>query len=306
MKPTEILAALPEWANATPETLLASPAWAMPCRLGEEACSMRLGGVHAVDTLDLEIKLQDAPHVLGIPDSARFPELHALWAARSEVPEPILLALVEKECGPLLQLIENAARRQLKLVGLAPAATEEERPRLHVQVCPEGGAEPLCFSLTPSEDLAVAWGQLRLIDTNHPSIRAMELEAVRELAVIAMPPSDLSTIAPGDALLLPELASGQAQLRLVVAGLFAVRGADVSAWNDDGLPRVVAAETERISLGDLFDRMAEDAAVPASEPLAEDSHLRMVKGGQILAEGRLGRIASQPAFIIDTAGPAAR
>ena len=45
MKPLEILSALPKWANAAPESLLDSPAWAMPCRLGDASATLRAAEV---------------------------------------------------------------------------------------------------------------------------------------------------------------------------------------------------------------------------------------------------------------------
>ena len=119
MKPHEILSMLPQWADAAPEALLDSPAWAMPCRLGEDSTALRAADVKPCDTLNLAVLLDGERHVLSIADSPRFADIHALWPSRADVPEPILLALVEKECGPLLQLVENAVRRQLKIEGLA-------------------------------------------------------------------------------------------------------------------------------------------------------------------------------------------
>ena len=110
MKPLEILSELPQWAKATANNLLASPAWAMPCRLGEQNCTMRLDALRPSETLDLLVRLGAEEHVLGLCDSENLGELHAVWPTRAEVPEPVLLALVEKECGMLLQLIENAVR----------------------------------------------------------------------------------------------------------------------------------------------------------------------------------------------------
>ena len=45
MKPIDVLSALPKWAGATPREIISSPAWAMPCKLGETRCTMRLGAV---------------------------------------------------------------------------------------------------------------------------------------------------------------------------------------------------------------------------------------------------------------------
>ena len=108
MKPHEILSMLPQWADAAPEALLDSPAWAMPCRLGEDSTVLRTADVRPGDTLNLAVLLDGERHVLSIADSPRFADIHALWPSRADVPEPILLALVEKECGPLLQLVDSS------------------------------------------------------------------------------------------------------------------------------------------------------------------------------------------------------
>ena len=122
MKPHEILAALPLAASAPPSRILDSPAFAMPCRYGEESATLRPAAVRPADTLSLSLLFGDVPHTLSLARSPRFPELDALWDTRADVPEPILLALAEKECGPLFQLLENAVRRQLRLAGLAAPA----------------------------------------------------------------------------------------------------------------------------------------------------------------------------------------
>ena len=49
MKPLEILSALPDWSKATPDQLLASPAWTLPCRLGDTPCGLRLDAPRPAD-----------------------------------------------------------------------------------------------------------------------------------------------------------------------------------------------------------------------------------------------------------------
>ncbi len=124
MNTLDLLSYFPPVCDWSPEQILASPAWAMPCRLGsEEGRLVSDGALLPADPLCLAVRFADDSATLALADSPLFPELHALWSSRAEVPSPILLALVEKECGPLLQLLENAARRQLKIVSLA-----QERP----------------------------------------------------------------------------------------------------------------------------------------------------------------------------------
>ena len=75
MKPHEILSMLPQWADAAPEALLDSPAWAMPCRLGEDSTALRMADVRPCDTLNLAVLLDGERHVLSIADSPRFTDI---------------------------------------------------------------------------------------------------------------------------------------------------------------------------------------------------------------------------------------
>ena len=133
MKPFEIVSSLPQWSGLAPDAIVDSPAFAMPCRLGDESVTLALGAAHPADAIRLSVMLEDEPHVLSLARSPRFKELDAVWDSRADVPEPILLALVEKDAGPVLQLVENAVRRQLRLVGLAEQG-EAEQPVLFAQV----------------------------------------------------------------------------------------------------------------------------------------------------------------------------
>ena len=183
MKPLEILSALPKWANAAPESLLDSPAWAMPCRLGDASATLRAAEVRPGESLDLAVLLDGERHLLSIADSPRFADLHALWATRAEVPEPILLALVEKECGVLLQLVENAVRRQLKVEGLASDGPDERTFFMQV--------EDVVFGLTRSSVVEAALGQLRFVDTAHQSVREEQLPCETEVASFVLSAADI-------------------------------------------------------------------------------------------------------------------
>jgi len=285
MKPLEILSMLPQWAKAAPESLLDSPAWAMPCRLGEVASTLRAAEVRPCDTLDFSVSLDGDRHLLSIADSSRFADLHALWHSRSEVPEPVLLALVEKECGSLLQLVENAVRRRLKIEGLASGGPDART--LFAQV------EDVVFGIARSSAVEAALGQLRFIDTDHQSVRGEALPCETEIAAFVLPAADLSSLAVGDALLLPEI--GTVPPRLVVDGRFVVDGNGVALFKDDGRLRVLSAESRDITLGELFDR----AQTPAAEKPANPSQLRLVSAGKTIAHGGLGRIAGQSAFVVE-------
>lgn len=297
MKPIEVISSLPQWAKASPEEILASPAWAMPCRLGEAQCTMRLDETRPAETLDLSVALDGEEHVVGIADSEAFPDLHAVWASRAEVPEQVLLAIVEKDCGPLLQLIENAVRRQLKISGLAAAPAAPDSRLLCARV--EGGdAQRISFTLTLSPSVENALGQLRCIDPAHPSVRETRLAAETEYASFVLPSGDLASLSPGDALLLPEI--GSISPRLVIEGLFVVSEGGVARWNDDGILRVCAAEPSAIDAGALLDAASGEKPLTAAQP-QENAQLKLVRSGAILARGHLGRIGSQSAFLVESA-----
>ena len=294
MKPLEILSSLPQWAKATPATILTSPAWTLPCRLGDESCAMRLDAPVPAETLDILIRLGDEEHVLGLVDTPALPELHAVWSSRADLPQPILLALVEKECGPLLQLLENAARRQLKIVGLAQE--RPEAPTAQARVFSAAG-DLVSFSITLSPALAETLGQLRFLDPSHPSVRAIVLDAEVEVASFALGAAEIAGLAPGDALLLPEVDT--IPQRLIVDGRFAASGGDVVAWRDEGLLRVLVGETRGITLGALLDAAAGNADALALAKPAENAPLRLSRAGATLATGRLGTVGAQRAFVVD-------
>ena len=293
MKPLEILAALPQWANLPAGDLVASPAWAMPCRLGERNCTMRLDAPIPADTLDISIRLGDDAHLLRLADSAAFPELHAIWSSRAEVPGAILLALVEKDCGPFLQLLENASHRQLKVIGLA--YEPGDAPALSARISADG-EDLFTFMLTSSPALVSTLGQLRHMDLSHPAIREKKLPVETEYASFPLPAADIAALAPGDALVLPEV--GTIQPRLVVDARFLIAESGVAAWKDDGLLRVVAGAASEISIGQLMDCAADGPRPESPEPVA-NAPLRLLRLGKVIATGRLDTLGGQHALIID-------
>lgn len=285
MKPLEILSMLPQWADAAPEALLDSPAWAMPCRLGDDSTTLRAADVKPCDTLNLVVMLDGERHVLSIADSPRFTDIHALWPSRADVPDPILLALVEKECGSLLQLVENAVRRQLKIEGLA--SENPDARTVFAQVM------DVVFGLTRSPIVEAAFGQLRFIDCSHQAVRDTGLPCEVEIAAFTLPAADLTSLAVGDALLLPEV--GTVPPHLVVDGRFVVDENGVLPFKDDGRLRVVCVEARTITLGELFDREQN----PVAEKTVDTAQLRLVASGKAVAHGHLEQLASHPAFVVE-------
>ena len=328
MKPLEIFSALAADAAgaslpASPDAILASPAFAMPCRLGEESAVLRPAPVEPAESemLALSVAFGEEPHSLRVARSAAFPDLDKLWDSRADVPEPVLLALVERECGPLLQLLENAVRKQLRLVGLSELEGEdfnaESQSRgsgsmnpLRLCVSALNHAEnqemPIVFSLSRSTAVVSAFGALRNLDLAHESIRSVAFPAETEYAAFALPVDDLASIAPGDALLLPEIGAGPP--RLIVAERLSADESGVAPYQEDALVRVRAAEARQITLGELLDA-AEELKVEKlkvesykGEGCHDGLRLRLVRGGKTVADGRLGRLGEHPAFIVEALG----
>ena len=287
MKPFEILSLLPQWSGLGPAAVVDSPAFAMPCRLGDESVTLVLDAMHPADMIRLSILLEDEPHILSIARSPRFKELDAVWDNLADVPESIILALVEKDAGSILQLVENAVRRQLKLVGLA-ASDSSDKKVVFARVA------DVDFSLTRSATVTAAIGNLRNINLSHDSVRSVVLPAVVEYAAFALAPSEAAGLEVGDAVLLPEL--GTASARLVADGRFVLDESGVSRYDAGELVHVVDATSKDVSLGELFDAAETPHAVEA-KPSGE---LRLVVRGKSLAVGRIENLADQPAFIIET------
>ena len=129
MKPHEILSMLPQWADAAPEALLDSPAWAMPCRLGEDSTVLRTADVTPCDTLNLAVLLDGESHVLSIADSPRFTDIHALWPSRAEVPGPDARTLFAQVNDVVFGLTRSstveAAFGQLRFIDCAHQAVRD-------------------------------------------------------------------------------------------------------------------------------------------------------------------------------------
>lgn len=255
---------------------------------------MRMGAIRPADILSLDITLENEPHVLGIVDSALFEDLHAIWPSRSEVPEPILLALVEKNCGAFLQLLENAVRRQLKLVGISKAPTSEDAAC--AQVSDTDGNPLFSFTLDLSPNVVAALGQLRNIDSSHASVRDVALPSETEYATFALPTGDISSFDPGDALLMPEM--GTIPPRQIVDGRFVISESGIATWKDEGMLRVCSAETASIALGALLDATSGSSPAHPETP-AENTQLKLIRMGKTLATGHLGRIGDQHAFVAE-------
>ena len=205
------------------------------------------------------------------------------------MPDALLLALVERDCGPLFQFLENAVRKQLRLVGLAAAPADGPRTDMvSFQV------DDTVFSVTRSASVLSAFGLLRNLDLSHESIRAQSLPDEVEYASFALSEDERASLAPGDALLLPEIES--VPPRIIVDGRFVADANGVTPYAADSLVHVLAQDGGTIALGNVFDI----ADAPSPPPSAEaGAQLRMVRAGRQIATGRLDRLAGQLAFFVE-------
>ena len=270
----------------------------MPCRLGDESATLRPASVEPAEseTLALSISFGDEPHMLCLARSPQFPDIDKTWDSRADMPEAILLALVERECGPLFQMLENAVRKQLRLVGLVPAGSSDGQKAKALRLQTSNPSD-IVLSITRSETVVSALGVLRNLDLAHESIRSLPLIAQIEYAVFAMSESDIASLAPGDAVLLPEIAT--IPPRLVVADRFLLDANGVAPHEEDALVRVRLADTRAISLGEVFDAIE---TPPQQTDAVSGAQLRLVRSGRDIATGRLDRIGDQNAFIVETVG----
>lgn len=312
MKPSELLPCFPDWVKAASAQVCDSPAFAMPCRLGEAPCTLRLDAPVPAETLDIGVWFGNESCRIGLCDTAFFPELHKLWQSRDELPEPILLALIEKECGPLFQLLENALRRQLKVSGIVRDSDHTQtQPRLSASLRSDSGAELLVFTITRTIPVLESLGAVRFLDLKHPSFRERQIPAVVEYAAFALSPIEIASLVPGDALILPELDSGATTwpVRAIVANRFAAAAeTGVTAWDPaaDTRIRIVRTDPASVPFSDLAD-LASDPAVWEKSAvwtdLAKPSQtvpLTLLQGGRAIAEGHLERLGAQSAMIIDS------
>ena len=131
-----------------------------------------------------------------------------------------------------------------------------------------------------------------------PSGRPMWFSGHHESSGTGEPTS--AALAPGDALLLPEI--GTMPPRKVVAERFLVSENGVIGWKDDGALRVLATEPIAMTVGELLDLAVGNATSPTPQSLPANTPLRLVRFGKTLAVGRLDVVGTQQAFVIDAAG----
>ena len=270
MDAKELLRNWPTWARANAETILASPAWRMPVVF--DGAETSLTAVDSAtpsdgDELFLDVTLDGERYVVGLRDTELFGDLHLLWARRAELDPNLLLAVVEKDCGRLFQLIEDTVRKEFAVIGLAAsesAGRGEPRRRFAVP-----GLE---FSIDLSPMLKILFGRLEYLDPAHESIRALTRPARYVHASVDVPDDAGAALAEGDA--------------LVLAG--SGRDEWITEFPDDARLHVCAAGETDVSFAAFA-----DGAMPSPEGKEPPV---LVRNGRIVAEGEFSTIGGVRCF----------
>ena len=279
MNAEELIEKWPGITGADAAAIFAMDAWAMPVGYDGNDVTLVRDATRERDVIGLAIKFDDEPHFLALAVSDAYPELSKVWELKTKLPNEVLLALIEKECGALLQTLENAARRQLSVVGLVPHEdVGAKNAAAQAFALRNADGKPVCdFALSLSKALVDEFGRVENLDVNHASIRALARSAHVEYAAFSLTDEELAGLAPGDCLLLPEI------------------GTDVPKWvtetPTDDLVHVLGAAAGELSFKDFA-----DDALP--EP-PEASALVLIHKGRTVAEGRLARLGEQSAFAVE-------
>lgn len=277
----ELLRDWPTWRKAGAGKVLASPAWRFRVMLNDEERWIR----NATDAEEakadmtwVELAFEDERHVLGLADSETFPDLHLVWAKRGGLPPEVLMALVEKECGPLLQMLEDLFRKQLSIVGFTEGAGER-RTRVFEVDTEDGstGRDAIRFAIDLSPALEMELGRVENLDVGHESIRGQVRDAEAEYAAFALPED--ATLSIGDMLLLPDEATPNWLT-------------DVP--DDDETVRVLADRTLSLTFAELADGLP---------PVPDSETFRIVRAGRAVATAVRSRVGTHPSFRIVSAIP---
>lgn len=293
MKPYELLTHWPSWKQTSPAERFASPAWQLRVNVQGAIYFLKRAEKLPNDLLALRVAFEDEEIVVALADSPLFAELHTLWAAREEIPPALLLALLEKSCGLLFQALENALNRQLAIKEVMPFSESVARISTPLVLTNEQGA-PLCTltaALTPP--LIEELGQWKAMDVTHPSIRAMSLPVRFELAAFALNATDVAGLAPGDALLLPEVdgAGASTAQRWVIGDVLVVAGGGLDLLTADDDFHVEVRSPMAITFGDLC-----EGRVPRPN---DCSQLALTHRGRLVAQGHLETLGAQRCLAIE-------
>ena len=278
MDAQELIRSMPEFAALKPAEILAHPAWRMPVEWDGREAELRSDGKPSADAVSLRVSFAGTDCVLSIFAAEAFPDLSRLLPARRAVPDALMLAVVEKEAGRLLSLLEDATRMEVSVSGLCEPAAGMTAFRVV-----RGDGEEVRFALEVAPGPMRALGDLGFLDVAHPSVADRPLACEVEYATVELEEDELGGLAKGDCLVLPELEEERPG-RLVLPG----RGAA-------GALRVVNSQAESATVGEW---LAADGDIRRER--TGDGPLHLTRDGKVLAVGTASRLGDRAALVIDT------
>ena len=267
----------PTWRRAGAGKILASPAWRLDVMLGDRRGVLRIVPSEEEEYLWLEVDFEGERHWLGVPDQPAFDELHRVWSLRDRLPAEVRLALVEKDCGPFLQMLEDVMRRQLSIVGFA-----EGEPPLGVRrfevTFPGGEDEGVRFALDLSSSMEIDFGRMENLDLSHEAIRSLSRDVEAEYAELELPAEALGSLGADDLLLAPQEAEPRWLLELP----------------DDGRVHVLAEKPMSLTFAQLVDG---DVPVPAADAF------RLASSHGTIAQLAQAQVGTHPAYKVSDVPP---
>lgn len=266
MDARELLKKWPNGQLTSAEGIFQSPAWRLSVVYEDAPSVLVRGEEKPTDILPLVLTLDGEASVLGLADSQSYPDLHLLWGRRHELPSEVLLALVEKECGPLFQMLEDATKKLVAVKGLADAAKRVDGTAFTL-LRPDGQQMPFTLEITPS--ILARFGVLDNLDVTHASIRSMARSARAVYAELTVSASEVAAFAADDRLVLPPL--------------------DVARWQSD-LPEDAAVRICSTEEGSLLFAQVVDEALP---PVPFPQEVTVFQGTRAVATGRVEALGLQ-------------
>ncbi len=272
MKPFELFKSLNQIKAMSKLDIVLHPAWSRPIIVEGEEYTLRVaeGSMQGVNLL---VSWGQEKGVLTLFDSPKFPDFSRLFPRQAEIPDSILLAVIEKEAGVLLQALENTIRAELSISGLVKESGDAKK----FEVVSEKGEIVFTFALTLTEAILSEFARLEYLDLSHESIASMKIPAEIEFA--AFPVQEIEGLEVGDSLLLPELDTPS-------PGTAVLRGASTSEQ-----VRVLSPEEGQVTFAQII--IGGDAV-----RRERSEELKLILKGEEIGRSVVAKVGSAPALKI--------
>lgn len=272
MKPFELFKSLDPIKAMSKLDIVLHSAWSRPIIVEGEEYTLR-AAEGSTEGVNLSVSWGQEKGVLTLFDSPKFPDFSRLFPRRAEIPDAIMLAVIEKEAGVLLQALENAIRAELSISGLIEKSGEVKK----FEVVSEKGEVVFTFALTLTETILNEFARLEYLDLSHESIASMKLPAEIEFA--AFPFEELEGLEVGDSLLLPELDTPN-------PGIAVLKGQATSEQ-----VRVLSPEESQVTFAQVV--IGGDAV-----RRERSEEMKLILKGEEIGRGVVAKVGSAPALRI--------